>query len=103
MSGLLDALSGTKVVITAPDGRQLWIDPFAPSTGPAPSLPKDFSLSFEAGDIPTGDPNVTDSIAWFGLREGAGIVWNSAPLGLPFPLWLTALLLLGFYRPWKHF
>jgi len=75
-----------KVVIMAPDGQSLWIDPLAQSE--APSLLQGFGVTARMGDVPTDDPTVTTSPLQFALREGLTFALSAGPLGLPWFVWL---------------
>ncbi len=95
MPALLVALK-PKIILTAPDGKALWIDPLAsdPTGGtPGPSLwPAGFTPTLTLGDIPTNDPNVTASPSAFFASEAPALLAAPGPLGVAWGLWLLGLL-----------
>ncbi len=85
-----------KAVITAPDGRQLWVDPLATASAAGPSLwPAGFGVSVRFGSIPANDPNVTDSPATFFRSQAWTLLKAPGPAGVPWLWWALALLALA--------
>lgn len=82
-----------KVVITAPDGTKLWIDPLAavstaPGTG-GPSLwPSGLSASIATGDAPPESATDTSSVPAFAGRQAVVILNAPGPLGVSYAVWL---------------
>lgn len=83
-----------KVVITAPNGQKLWIDPLADvSTSPGqggPSLwPSGLSVSMTTGDTPPESDTDTSSVPNFAGKQAVVLVEAPGPLGLPYSAWLV--------------
>lgn len=84
-----------KVVITAPDGTKLWIDPMAAvSTAPGsggPSLwPAGLSVSIQTGDAPPESNTDTTSVPTFAGRQAWTLANAPGPLGVPYIAWMAA-------------
>ncbi len=98
MAGAGDYLQ-PKAVITAPDGRQLWIDPLATAgtaTGSGSSLwPPGFGVTVKFGPMPTTDPLATSSSAAFLRSQAWTLAKSPGPAGVPWILWGLALLALA--------
>lgn len=98
MAGAGDYLQ-PKAVITAPDGRQLWIDPLASAgaaTAPGSSLwPPGFGVTVKFGPIPTTDPLVTASPGAFLRSEAWTLAKSPGPAGVPWIWWGLAALALA--------
>lgn len=87
-----------KIVVIAPDGRQLWIDPAAVASTPPSNGPLSrFAVTTQLGDVPQNDPNVTSDPTVFATWEIGALLLTPGPLGLPYVLW-AALLGYGGYR-----
>jgi len=79
------AAMGPKIVVTAPDGLQLWIDP-TQGEGDTSLWPKGATVSLQFGDMPE-DQMKTDSTAEFMARE-AGLILSLPVAGIPVWAWL---------------
>lgn len=87
-----------KVVLTAPDGNQLWIDPVPAGDGDGASLwPAGFKLSLKFGPTPAADPAVTDSPPAFLASQTPPILALPGPLGVPIGLYALAAFIGGLY------
>lgn len=83
-----------KIVLTAPDGSQLWIDAAVAGSGAgggAPLWPQGFDASLKFGDIPIGDAKVTDSPSAFLVANAGTLARAPGPAGVPWGVWLLAL------------
>ena len=95
-----------KVVLTAPDGSQLWIDPLASQqageTGGTSLWPQGFKVTLAAGATPTA-PNVTDSPAKFISGQGLALLQAPGPLGISWLVWtaITIAVPILIYRARK--
>ena len=99
---LLSAATGAKpkLVITAPDGSQLWVN-VSPDQFTGPGLwPQGYTAQLQFGEVPTA-ANVTASTGGFLFRQAPTLLLRSGPLGIAWGLWLLGLLalLLSPYLP----
>lgn len=87
MSGILEVFKQPKVVITADDGTQLWIDPLK-SDG-SPSYFSKYQVTAQFGDPPANNPQVMTCVPCFVVKEG--FKWMISPgwLGIPWILWIA--------------
>ena len=86
-----------KIVLTAPDGQQLWIDPVsAPGDDAGPSLwPAGFKVSLKFGEIPTTDPAVTPSAPAFLANQSATLAAAPGPGCIPWGYWVAGLSIIA--------
>lgn len=93
MNELFNSLK-PKIVLLAPDGQQLWIDPTVSggTVSAGPSLwPNGFVPMLQFGDTPQTS-NVTTSPATFLGSQSWTLLRAPGPLGVPWGLWGVALL-----------
>lgn len=76
-----------KIAITAPDGRELWIDPLE-DTGSS-VLPNGYGVALRFGEPAKGDARVTTSKAEFLAGQGSRILETPGPLGIPVGVWVA--------------
>lgn len=76
-----------KIAVTAPDGRELWIDPLE-DTGTS-VLPDGYGVALRFGQAPQGDPKVTTSKAEFLAGQGSRILETRGPLGMTVGVWVA--------------
>ena len=87
-----------KLVVTAPDGSQLWVD-VAPTPGAGGSLwPEGYGADLRFGDVPAGD-KVTASVGGFLAQQAPTLLQRPGPLSLAWGLWLIGLTAL-IVVPW---
>ena len=87
-----------KIVLNAPDGSQLWIDPTTSADASGPSLwPAGFKpqLLFGPTPSPTVNPKATDSPSTFFAGQSWTLLSAPGPLGVPWGLWGAVLLVLA--------
>jgi hypothetical protein len=83
-----------KIVVKAPNGQNLWIDPLAsistaPGTG-GPSLwPSGLSMTMATGDAPPESATDTSSVPLFAGKQAWVLANAPGPLGVPYSAWLV--------------
>jgi hypothetical protein len=90
MAGLLDYVGALQpqVVLTAPDGSQLWVDATPRAGPPSPLWPQGFTASVRFGAPPAG---VSTSPGRFFLAQGPTLLRAPGPFGVPWWGWLAGL------------
>ena len=87
----IDAIAGLqpKIIVTAPDGKQLWYDPgLTDSGGDTPSVLAGFKVTLGFGAAPD-HADVTESVASFASSEALRLSLLPGPLGIPWLGWIV--------------